>query len=197
MNSFKPAGPLAWIIEPTTRWAWGWRSWKRCHGTLDIDCSPRKRPARSRGNGTGLEETAGPGSRQRLRSNKECRCRAEGCSLAQILSRSILYPERKAIQSLLQQALTGHAHGHLPLKRFPVFVTHHFGSKCRSVRLDGLAKQENLALELFSVCHFVASPAKEWHSSWLRALNFLALPLVCLLSLFRLWHVFRIARRAR
>jgi hypothetical protein len=42
------------------------------------------------------------------------------------------------------------------LKRFPVFVTHHFGSKCRSVRLDGLAKQENLALELFAVCHFVA-----------------------------------------
>ena len=109
-----------------------------------------------RGQRTGLEETAGPGSRQRLRSNKEFRCRAEGCSLAQILSRSILYPERKAIQSLLQQALMDHAHGHLPLKRFPVFVTHHFGSKCRSVRLDGLAKQENLALELFSVCHFVA-----------------------------------------
>src|SRR3984957_15872122 len=87
---------------------------------------------------------------------------------------AIVYPERKAIQSLLQQALMGHAHGHLPLKRFPVFVTHHFGNKGRSVRLDGLAKQENLALELFSVCHFVASPAKEWHSSWLRTLNFLA-----------------------
>jgi hypothetical protein len=114
----------------------------------------KKKARPQQGNGTGLEETARPGSRQRLRSNKECRCRAEGCSLAQILS--LLYPERKAIQSLLQQALMDHAHGHLPLKRFPVFVTHHFGSKCRSVRLDGLAKQENLALELFSVCHFVA-----------------------------------------
>jgi hypothetical protein len=157
----------------------------------------KKKARPQQGQRDGLQETAGPGSRQRLRSKKECRCRAEGCSSAQILSRSIIYPERKAIQSLLQQALMGHAHGHLPLKRFPVFVTHHFGSKCRSVRLDGLAKQENLALELFSVCHFVASPAKEWHSSWLRTLNFLALPLVCLLSLFRLWHVFRIARRAR
>src|ERR1700704_1876760 len=40
---------------PTTRWARGWRSWNRCHGTLDIDCSPRKRPARSGRNGTGLK----------------------------------------------------------------------------------------------------------------------------------------------
>jgi hypothetical protein len=44
----------------------------------------RKRPARSEGGGTGLEGTAGPGSCQRLRSNKECRCGAKGCSSVQI-----------------------------------------------------------------------------------------------------------------
>jgi hypothetical protein len=66
----------------------------------------------------------------------------------------------KTVQLLLQQVLVGHAHGHLPLKRLPVFLTHHFGSKCRSVRVDGLAKQADLAPELFLVCHFTLPRTK-------------------------------------
>jgi hypothetical protein len=52
-----------WLAPtPTMRWAWCCRCRNWGQYTLDIDCSERKRPARSGRNGTGLEETAGPRS---------------------------------------------------------------------------------------------------------------------------------------
>ena len=56
---------------------------QRCISRLLVQAQQKKaRP--KRGQRDGPRRTAGPGSYQRLRSNKECRCRAKGCSSVQI-----------------------------------------------------------------------------------------------------------------
>jgi hypothetical protein len=51
----------------------------------------------------------------------------------------------------------------LSLKRFPVIVIHVLEAS-EGVRIDYLPKHVDLALQLFSLCHFVTLPARAGRS---------------------------------
>jgi hypothetical protein len=64
----------------------------------------------------------------------------------------------------------GRPDGDLALKQFPVMVLHGLGGKRRGVGLEDLPKHLDLALQLFSLCHFTLD--KSGHNDWpLRALR--------------------------